>query len=111
MKNRNFRISTLIFTLFVGNAAFSQAPTEQNSPAELIKTEIVDGHEVMIFNTIEEKEAWIKSNPDAYAAKVVEAQQVSVTYIGTLLQVKSEVKSLVQKVESTSSSATTPANN
>jgi hypothetical protein len=109
MKNRSLKISSLFFALFIGNAVMAQAPVEKTNSENAIQTQTINGHEVLIFNSIEDKEAWINANPEAYAAKVDEAQQVSVTYIGTLLQVKPAV--VKRKAVSTSSSATSPENN
>jgi len=94
----------------MGNAALAQAPANETVT---IQAKTINGHEVLIFNSIEEKQAWIEANPEEYAAKVDEANQVSVTFLGTLLQVKEPVKQapVKRKSVSTSFSATSPENN
>lgn len=111
MKIEKLKFFGLLFALFVGNATMAQSTVETTTSEKAFQTKSVDGHEVLIFNSNEEKEAWINANPEAYAAKVNEAQQVSVTFLGTLLQVKEELIKEATKPVSTSFSATSPANN
>lgn len=81
MKKTVKSIMGLSFIFFIGNSAIAQET-------------LIRDVKPLIFNTQAEKDAWIEANPTEYAHLKNEASQISATYIGTLLQVKPEVKTV-----------------
>lgn len=67
----------LTFFIFMGSSAFGQEPTNKEI-------------QPLTFKSQAELDAWITANPSEYARLKSEAEQISATYLGSLLRIEAD---------------------